>query len=151
MNPYEANPSKIPSSDRYADVPFYGRYLPQPADFKPDPNHINSTTPESLTYWQSVLQQCDESHRIYENLDGGRDVFALGSVIVKSSHMKAVLVDGRNGTTRTPMRMKLRLRAWLELRWVIVVSECLASTSQARCVILSTRVYCHFRSSRITG
>jgi len=69
--------------------------LPRPADFKPDPNHVNSTTPESLGYWDSVLKQCDESNRIYDNQDGDRDVFALRSVIVKSSHLKATLQGRR--------------------------------------------------------
>ncbi|KAF1951109.1 hypothetical protein CC80DRAFT_597743 [Byssothecium circinans] len=90
MNPYEADPEKIPSTDRYADVPMYGRYLPRSADFTPDAKHINCTTPESLEYWSTVLDKCTESNRIYENQDGGRDVFALGSVIVKSSHLKAI-------------------------------------------------------------
>jgi hypothetical protein len=94
MNPYEANPEKIPPTDRYADVPLYGRYLPHPTDFKPDAKHINSTTPESLAYWSELLGRCDEDNRIYENQDGGRDVFALGSVIIKSSHLKEVL-EGR--------------------------------------------------------
>ena len=94
MNPYEANPTKIPDTDRYSDVPFYGRYLPQPNDFKPDPDHVNSTSVESLEYWVSILGRCDESVRIYENQDGGRDVFALGGVIVKSSHLKDRL-EGR--------------------------------------------------------
>jgi hypothetical protein len=94
MNPYEANPVNIPGTDRYADVPMYGRYLPQPTDFRPDAKHINCTTPESLEYWSTVLKECTESNRIYENLDGGRDVFAFGSVIIKSSHLKEVL-EGR--------------------------------------------------------
>lgn len=94
MNPYEANPENIPATDRYADVPFYGRYLPRPDDFKPNPEHVNSTAAKSLKYWRGVLEQCDASTRIYNNQDGGRDVFALGSVIVKSSHMKEVL-EGR--------------------------------------------------------
>lgn len=96
MNPYEANPQKIPPTDRYADVPFYGRYFPRLDDFKPDRNYINSTSAESLKYWASVLKRCDASVRIYENTDGGRDVFALGSVIVKSSHLKECL-EGRRG------------------------------------------------------
>lgn len=37
---------------------------------------------------------CDADTRIYENQDGGRDVFALGSVIIKSSHLKSTL-EGR--------------------------------------------------------
>jgi hypothetical protein len=94
MDPYEANPGKILETDRYADVPLYGRYLPQPDDFIPEEKHILSTTPESLPFWKWVLQRCGESVRIYENTDGGRDVFALGSVIVKSSLLKERL-EGR--------------------------------------------------------
>jgi hypothetical protein len=94
MNPYEADPQKIPATDRYADVPFYGRYFPLSDDFQPGPGHINSTSEEAVKYWASVLARCDTSVRIYENEDGGRDVFALGSVIVKSSHLKDRL-EGR--------------------------------------------------------
>ena len=91
MNPYEANPTKTPPTDRYADIPHYGRYSPSPTDFTPDMKHINSTKPESLIYWSTVLQLCTATNRIYESQDGGRDVFALGSVIVKSSHLKTTL------------------------------------------------------------
>ncbi|KAF1994626.1 hypothetical protein P154DRAFT_526969 [Amniculicola lignicola CBS 123094] len=94
MNPYESNPDNIPPTDRYIKEPLYGRYFPRPNDFKPEPAYINSTTPESLKYWALVLQQCDESVRIYDNQDGGRDVFALGGIIVKSSHLKEAL-EGR--------------------------------------------------------
>ncbi|GAB1319677.1 hypothetical protein MFIFM68171_09887 [Madurella fahalii] len=79
MNPYEANPEKIPSEDRYADVPFYGCYCPTAGDFQPDPAH------------------CDRANRIYENQDGGRDVFALGRVIVKSRHLHPEQ-EGRRST-----------------------------------------------------
>ncbi len=88
-NPYEADPNKIPASDLYREEPMFGRYLPQPTDFVPDPEHINSTTPESITYWASVLARCTPENRIYENETGGRDVFALGTVIIKSFHLKA--------------------------------------------------------------
>lgn len=90
MNPYEANPDNIPSTDRYADEPLYGRYFPLPSDFTPDPRFIGATTADAIEYWASVLKDCTESNRIYENQDGGRDVFALGQVIVKSSHLKEV-------------------------------------------------------------
>ncbi|KAK3179646.1 hypothetical protein K4F52_008977 [Lecanicillium sp. MT-2017a] len=88
QNPYEANPAKIPASDHHVNKPHYGRYLPHPADFKPAAEHINSTTPESIAYWSDILSQCNESHRIYENIRSGRDVFAFGSLIIKSSHLK---------------------------------------------------------------
>lgn len=90
MNPYEARPEKVPSTDRYADEPLYGRYFPLPSDFKPDAKFIGATTPDAIEYWAGVLKDCTESNRIYENQDGGRDVFALGQVIVKSSHLKKI-------------------------------------------------------------
>ena len=97
MNPYEADPERIPPNDRYADVPFYGRYYPTAADFEPDAAHSLSTSPGATAYWSSVLAQCDETNRIYENLDGGRDVFALGRVIVKSRHLHPEQ-EGRRST-----------------------------------------------------
>ncbi|KFY47627.1 hypothetical protein V496_10526 [Pseudogymnoascus sp. VKM F-4515 (FW-2607)] len=88
MNPFASNPDDIPATDRYADVPLYGRrYLPREGDFRVDPQHVNSLTIASLQYWASVLELCNESLRIYPADEGGRDVFALGSVIVKSSHL----------------------------------------------------------------
>ncbi|KAI2607744.1 uncharacterized protein GGS25DRAFT_523270 [Hypoxylon fragiforme] len=79
-----SDPDKISEDDKYADVPLYGRYLPRPNDFKPDAKHFNNTTPESLDYWSMVLAKCTELNRIYESDEGGRDVFALGSVIIKA-------------------------------------------------------------------
>ncbi|KAG8354434.1 hypothetical protein FVEN_g7764 [Fusarium venenatum] len=95
MNPYEADPTKIPQHDRYADVPLYGRYLPTSDDFQPDPKHANSGSDDSLEYWASVLELCNTSNRIYQGLEGARDVFALGSVIVKSSHLHTELQGKR--------------------------------------------------------
>ncbi|CEJ61207.1 hypothetical protein PMG11_09744 [Penicillium brasilianum] len=77
-NPYETDPDRIPTTDLYADVPLYGRYCPKADDFRVDPKHVNSHTTDSLC----VI-------RIYPADEGGRDVFALGSVIVKSSHLHA--------------------------------------------------------------
>ena len=93
MNPYESNPDNIPQKDRYADLPFYGRYFPRQDDFRVDPQHVNSQSPASLQYWASVVDLCDESVRIYPADEAGRDVFALGSVIVKSSHLHNTEID----------------------------------------------------------
>ncbi|KAJ5205208.1 Aminoglycoside phosphotransferase [Penicillium cf. griseofulvum] len=87
MNPYITNPDNIPPSDLYADLPFYGRYLPKPDDFRIDVQHINSQSTGSLEYWASVVDLCNEAVRIYPADEGGRDVFALGRVIIKSSHL----------------------------------------------------------------
>ncbi|KAG5974653.1 hypothetical protein E4U55_008124 [Claviceps digitariae] len=95
MNPYEADPTKIPTDDLYSDIPLYGRYLPASEDFQPDSKHINSASEDSLKYWTSVLDLCDTSNRIYEGLEGARDVFALGSVIIKSTHLHARLQGRR--------------------------------------------------------
>ncbi|KAI1303326.1 kinase-like domain-containing protein [Xylaria venustula] len=87
MNPYESDPKKIPTADLYWDIPSYGRYLARPDDFRVHRQYVGSSTEESLKYWASVLDRCDESVRIYPADEEGRDVFALGSVIVKSSHL----------------------------------------------------------------
>ncbi|KAH8425999.1 uncharacterized protein LDX57_003737 [Aspergillus melleus] len=87
MNPYVTDPEDIPATDLYAGVPLYGRYLPKPGDFLVDPQHVRSQTPDSIKYWESVVSLCNESIRIYPADEGGRDVFALGGVIVKSSHL----------------------------------------------------------------
>lgn len=87
MNPYASNPGDIPATDMYADVPLYGRYFPRQDDFQVDLQHINSLSTASLQYWASVVELCNEAVRIYPADEGGRDVFALGSVIVKSSHL----------------------------------------------------------------
>ena len=56
-------------------------------DFHVDLQHANSQSVAALQYWASVVDRCDESVRIYLADEGGRDVFALGSVIIKSSHL----------------------------------------------------------------
>ncbi|KAJ5950952.1 uncharacterized protein N7479_009365 [Penicillium vulpinum] len=88
MNPYITDPNQIPPSDLYADLPLYGRYSPKPDDFRIDMKYVNSQSPNSLQYWASVLDLCNESVRIYPGEEaGGRDVFAVGSIIIKSSHL----------------------------------------------------------------
>ncbi|KAJ6008673.1 hypothetical protein N7522_003689 [Penicillium canescens] len=87
MNPYVTNPDDIPPFDLYADLPLYGRYHPQPYDFHINCQHISSQSIESLNYWASVVDLCNESVRIYPAEEGARDVFALGSIIIKSSHL----------------------------------------------------------------
>lgn len=87
MNPYVSKLDDVPATDPYADVPFYGRYFPEPEDFHVDLQHVNSQSADSLQYWASLVDLCHESIRIYPADEGGRDVFALGSVIVKSSHL----------------------------------------------------------------
>ncbi|KAG6094053.1 hypothetical protein E4U31_004632 [Claviceps sp. LM219 group G6] len=87
MNPYVSNPDDIPSTDQYADLPFYGRYFPRQDDFRVDLQYVNSQSSEALQYWASVLERCDESVRLFPAFEGGRDVFALGTVVIKSSHL----------------------------------------------------------------
>lgn len=89
MNPYATDPDDIPPSDLYADLPLYGRYHPKPDDFRIDRQHINSESRDSLEYWASVVDLCNQTVRIYPADEGGRDVFALGSIIVKSGHLHA--------------------------------------------------------------
>ncbi|KAL4895860.1 kinase-like domain-containing protein [Aspergillus ambiguus] len=87
MNPYVTEPEHIPATDLYADVPLYGRYRPKPGDFSVTPEYIGCQSSDAMRYWESVVILCDKSTRIYPADEGGRDVFALGNVIVKSSHL----------------------------------------------------------------
>ena len=92
MNPYVSDPENIPASDIYA---VYSRYFPKADDFQVDPQHINFRSIDSLQYWASVVNLYNESVRIYPAEEGGRNVFAFGSVIVKSSHLHKIR-DGRH-------------------------------------------------------
>jgi hypothetical protein len=87
MNPHATEPDDIPPSDLYADLPLYGRYHRKQNDFRIDLHHVNSQSNDALNYWASVIDLCDQTARIYPADDGGRDVFALGRIIVKSSHL----------------------------------------------------------------
>ncbi|KAK7408518.1 hypothetical protein QQX98_009333 [Neonectria punicea] len=62
------------------------------AGAEPQLEHINTTSSQSLRYWEEVLR-CDDSNFAYKNEldDDGRDVFALGSVIIKSGHLHTTL------------------------------------------------------------
>ncbi|KAL5361695.1 hypothetical protein BJX96DRAFT_166086 [Aspergillus floccosus] len=87
MNPYTTEPEHMPPTDLYADIPLYGRYRPKPGEFRVEPKHIGSQSLDAMRYWESVLSLCDESTQIYPADEGGRDVFAVGSVIIKSGHL----------------------------------------------------------------
>lgn len=95
-SPYEADPAKIPTNEMYADVLVDGRYYPKNDDFRVDFQHVNSQTIDSLRYWALVVRLCTEEIWIYPADEGGRDGFALGSVIVKSNYLHA-----REGTQCT--------------------------------------------------
>lgn len=88
MNPYATEQGEIPQTDRYLDVPLYGRYCPKLDDFRVDRQRVNSQSTDSLQYWASVVKLCDDLVRIYPAGEGGRNVFAVGSVIIKSSHLR---------------------------------------------------------------
>ncbi|CEJ83009.1 hypothetical protein VHEMI03043 [[Torrubiella] hemipterigena] len=62
---------------------------PKDDDFHVGLRFANSASDELLTYWNSVVVLCTPDISIYRADDGGRDVFALGTVIVKSSHLHA--------------------------------------------------------------
>ena len=83
MNPYETDVRKVPESDVYADLPLYGRYSPHPTDFTPDPNRSQ----DDVEYWKSVIGKCSEKNRVL-SIPGRRETFAIGSVIVQSSHLQ---------------------------------------------------------------
>ena len=49
--------------------------------FVSDSRYIMSSEPEAIEYWKGILTHCNEANRIYDNQDGGRDVFGLGTVV----------------------------------------------------------------------
>ncbi|CAG7938409.1 unnamed protein product [Penicillium nalgiovense] len=59
----------------------------RPDDFRIDVQHVNSQSSDSLEYWASVVDLCNEAATIYPAGEGDRDVFSLGSIIIKSSHL----------------------------------------------------------------
>lgn len=59
------DPDHIPPTDLYADVPLYGRHFPKPGDFRINLQHVNSKSPDSIQYWASMVDFCNESVRIY--------------------------------------------------------------------------------------
>lgn len=66
MDPYEADPRKVPATDLYADIPFYGRYQPCSGGFVPNPLPGASTS-DVVRYWEGViLNQCTSANRMYD-------------------------------------------------------------------------------------
>jgi hypothetical protein len=87
MNPYETDPKKIPPKDIYIREPHFGRYATDPSDYKPKKKLILSCSDAAIAYWKSILELCSQWTRIVENLGEGRDVFAIGTMIIKSGHL----------------------------------------------------------------
>ncbi|KAJ5158683.1 uncharacterized protein N7500_008334 [Penicillium coprophilum] len=87
MNPYIADPDHIPPADLYADLPLHGRYSAKPDDFCIDVKDINCQYPHSVQYWASVHDLCNKSLGVYPADEGGRDVSALGNIIVKPGYL----------------------------------------------------------------
>ncbi|KKA25456.1 PHD transcription factor [Rasamsonia emersonii CBS 393.64] len=83
VNPYEADPKKVPENDPYlARSPHYGRYTPRPDDFTPRYNYWYGSEPESVPYWKEVLEQyCTPEN--FLNEFGTRAAFAAGKVIIR--------------------------------------------------------------------
>lgn len=83
-NPYESDPAKVPKDDPFlTKSPNYGRYLPQPDDFTPDPRYTGFGDPSNLEYWKGILAKCDETTRIRGSGPGKREIHAIGGMIIK--------------------------------------------------------------------
>ncbi|EFQ97941.1 protein kinase subdomain-containing protein [Nannizzia gypsea CBS 118893] len=64
--------------------------IPSPStveNFCPDARHIMSTSPESIKYWEEILDCCNADTRITVPHIGKRDIFVVGNVTVKSDHL----------------------------------------------------------------
>lgn len=75
IDPYDAR--VIPEGDLYGDVPLFGRYRAEPADF--DPAEKNP---------QEILNMCRPGNEMIPDFPEGRTIYAIGRVIVKAAHKK---------------------------------------------------------------
>ncbi|CAI7670988.1 unnamed protein product [Penicillium bialowiezense] len=83
IDPYEADPNRIPSDDPYISrSPQYGRYAPRADDFTPRFMNWYHADPAINGYWEKVATEyCTPQHSI--NVDGEREVFVAGSVTIR--------------------------------------------------------------------
>ncbi|EGE01997.1 protein kinase subdomain-containing protein [Trichophyton equinum CBS 127.97] len=91
----ESAPSNAMEDNNSAATPITAQ-SPGPStaeSFCPDARHILSTSPESIEYWEAILDRCNTSTRITKPSIGGRDVFVIGNITVKSDHL-----DPRGGS-----------------------------------------------------
>ncbi|KAJ5234995.1 uncharacterized protein N7469_004163 [Penicillium citrinum] len=87
--PYETNPARIPRDDPFlAQSPQYGRYAPHASDFTPRYQTWHQSDPDINTYWREIAQKYSTPEYSL-NLSGPRDVFAVGSVIIRVDHEAA--------------------------------------------------------------
>ncbi|KAK2757096.1 hypothetical protein FQN54_005065 [Arachnomyces sp. PD_36] len=83
-NPYEADPAKLPPNDFHLlKSPNYGRYLPRPDDFTPDPRYTGFGDESNVEYWKGILARCDNTTRIQQAFLARREVHAIGGMIIK--------------------------------------------------------------------
>ncbi|GBF63660.1 Set1 complex component [Trichophyton mentagrophytes] len=85
----ESAPSNAMEDNNSAATPITAQ-SPGPStaeSFCPDARHILSTSPESIEYWEAILDRCNTSTRITKPSIGGRDVFVIGNITVKSDHL----------------------------------------------------------------
>ncbi|CAG7981682.1 unnamed protein product [Penicillium salamii] len=81
-DPYETDPNMIPADDPFISRPQYGRYTPRADDFTPRFMHWYHADPAVNSYWEKVAEQyCTPEYSL--NIDGPREAFAAGSVIIR--------------------------------------------------------------------
>lgn len=84
MNPYEADPKRVPKKDPYLNrSPHYGRYAPNTDDFEPEFREwYSSESDEQLAYWTEIVRkQCTPENSL--KVVGSRAAFACGRVIIR--------------------------------------------------------------------
>lgn len=115
VNPYETDVRRLPATAPYQDHPNFGRYTASPSDFHPEPAHIQSSGPASLTYWRRFLAaRCTPAARVYRPARAKRDMFAVGGVLVKSYHLRLA-----EGAMVANARFWLRFHAFQDRREVL--------------------------------
>jgi COMPASS component SPP1 len=92
VNPYEADPKRVPKKDPYLSrSPYYGRYAPQTDEFEPKLSDWHSSEIETQReYWTEIVRKhCTPKNSL--NVVGSRSAFAVGKVLI---HVDSDRVEG---------------------------------------------------------
>jgi COMPASS component SPP1 len=90
MNPYEADPTRVPKKDPYLSrSPHYGRYVPRADDFVPRSTGWHSAAQsddDSAAYWKEIVDRHCTPQNSLNAAGSSQKVYSVGKVIVRMDH-----------------------------------------------------------------
>ncbi|QKX56695.1 uncharacterized protein TRUGW13939_03801 [Talaromyces rugulosus] len=95
MNPYEADPMRVPKKDPYLSrSPHYGRYVPRADDFVPRSTGWHSAAQSDddddssspAVYWKEIVDRHCTPQNSLNAAGSSQNVFSVGKVIVRVDH-----------------------------------------------------------------